>query len=66
MLKIAGKHVGAQDDYCNNNFVNPNENNNSLLINSVKCACQLCPTHSQMQNKNGIFYLQLIAYNVFI
>ncbi|KAM0735295.1 hypothetical protein ACS0PU_010443 [Formica fusca] len=44
--RMEGKQIAAQDN-SNNNFVNPNENN------SMECTCQLCPTHSQMQNKNG-------------
>ncbi|CAL1671922.1 unnamed protein product [Lasius platythorax] len=62
MLKISDKQVIVQYDNCNNNFVNPNtiQNNNSQLINSVECTCQLCPAHSQMQNKNEMYFKEII------
>lgn len=72
MLESAGKEVAAQQDHFKNNTVNSRIENTSLLTSPVKCTCQLCPTHAQMQNKNGIhfifsssciIYLYKIIYN---
>jgi len=72
-LKTGGKQIAAQQDHFKKNFVNPGIENNFLLTNSVKCTCQLCPTHAQMQNNNGIYFifsscimcLYKIIYNYF-
>lgn len=53
MLKTTEQSAVQQ---CNNNVINT-EKENSLFTDSMKCTCQLCPTHAQIQNKNGIFYL---------
>lgn len=62
MLKTTEQSAVQQ---CNNNVINT-EKENSLFTDSMKCTCQLCPTHAQIQNKNGIFYLVHRVYNVFI
>ncbi|XP_071572846.1 uncharacterized protein, partial [Temnothorax nylanderi] len=50
--------VAMQQD--NNNCVNPEIENNSFLTNSMRCTCQLCPAHDQMQNKNEKYFKQII------
>ncbi|XP_024886865.1 uncharacterized protein LOC112464232 isoform X2 [Temnothorax curvispinosus] len=56
-LKTAGQ-IAMQKD--NNNCVNPEIENNSFLTNSMRCTCQLCPAHAQMQNKNEKYFKQII------
>ncbi|XP_036146907.1 uncharacterized protein LOC105840320 [Monomorium pharaonis] len=56
--KTAGKQVVVEQN--NNCFVNPEKENNSLLTNSMECTCQLCPAHAQMQNKNAMYFKQII------
>jgi len=64
---IIGKLVAVQQDF-EDNFVESEENN----LTNMKCTCQLCPIHVEMQNKNGVYFklsctcLYKIIYNNYL